>query len=50
EHVLSHGIFEAEWFGPNGSEIIEGHDGRELALKLAERGIIPPDATDDLTD
>ncbi len=45
EQFWSHGGFEAEWFGANGSEVIAGHDGRELALRLAERGLIPPDAT-----
>ena len=45
EHVLSHGAFEAEYFGNGGSEVIAGHDGRELAAQLAERGIIPPDHT-----
>ena len=47
EHVLSHGTFEAEYFGNGRSEIIAGHDGRELAARLAEPGLISPDRTSD---
>lgn len=50
QHVLSHGAFEAEYFRGMTSGVVVGHDGRELAIRLAERGLVPPDRFDGIVD
>lgn len=50
QHVLSHGAFEADYFSGATSGVVVGHDGRELALRLAERGLVPHDLSGDLPD
>jgi len=50
QHVLSHGAFEAEYFRGTASGIVVGHDGRELALRLAELGMVSRDRFDDIID